>query len=252
MGSVQLPPPSLSWWVSLVPLILPQVISWLFPWLATVGIHPLEHSENHGSWSLTYKKWGTKKRFCVQKPTGPPWFQLHVIIYLSKLVQYTVPRINLNIKVLLLSHVLLFATLWTVARQTPLSMEFSRQEYWSRLPFSSSGDLPYPGIKPGSSALQADSVPSEPPGKSNFNIAYELWVIIMFQCRFICCSMTKCPTLCDPMDRSMPGFPVLHHVPEFAQTHVHWVSDTIQPSVFCRPLLSPSPAFNLSQHQAPF
>ena len=192
-----------------------------------------------------------KKAFCVQKPTGPTRFQLHVIIYLSKLVQYTVPRINLNIKVLLLSRVL-FATLWTVARQTPLSMEFSRQEYWSRLPFSSSGDLPYPGIKPGSSSLQADSVPSEPWGKSNFNIACELWVIMMCQCRFICCSITKCPTLCDPMDRSMPGFPVLHHLPEFAQTHVHWVSDTIQPSVFCRPLLSPSPAFNLSQHQALF
>ena len=64
-----------------------------------------------------------------------------------------------------LSCVQLFATPWTVASQAPLSMEFSRQEYWSVLPFCSPGDLPDPGIKPGSSALQADALPSEPPGK---------------------------------------------------------------------------------------
>ena len=46
---------------------------------------------------------------------------------------------------------------WTVAHQAPLSMEFSREEYWSGLPFPSPGDRPYPGIKPGSPALQADS-----------------------------------------------------------------------------------------------
>ena len=49
-----------------------------------------------------------------------------------------------------------------VACQAPLSIEFSRQEYWSRLPFPSSGDLPIPGIEPESPALQADSLPSEP------------------------------------------------------------------------------------------
>ena len=53
------------------------------------------------------------------------------------------------------------ATLWTVALQGPLSMEFSRQKYWSGLPFSSSGDLPNPGIEPRSPALQADSLPTE-------------------------------------------------------------------------------------------
>ena len=46
-----------------------------------------------------------------------------------------------------------------------------------------------------------------------------------------------CPTLCDPRDCSTPGFPVLHHLPELAQTHVHWVSDAIQPSHLCCPLL---------------
>ena len=64
-----------------------------------------------------------------------------------------------------LSHVQLFAFPWTVAHQAPLSMEFFRQEYWNGLPFPSPGDLPDPGIEPGSPALQADSLPSEPPWK---------------------------------------------------------------------------------------
>ena len=63
----------------------------------------------------------------------------------------------------LLSHVQLFATPWTVARQAPPSMEFSRQEYWSGLPFPSPGDFPDPGIEPRPPALQEDSLPSEPP-----------------------------------------------------------------------------------------
>ena len=56
-------------------------------------------------------------------------------------------------------------TPWTVAPQAPLFMEFSRQEYWSGLPCLPPGDLPNPGIKPRSPALQADSLPAEPPGK---------------------------------------------------------------------------------------
>ena len=68
-------------------------------------------------------------------------------------------------KVKLLSPVQLFVTPWTVAYQAPLSMEFSRQGYWSGLPFPSPGDLPNPGIKPRSPALQADALPSEPLGK---------------------------------------------------------------------------------------
>ena len=60
------------------------------------------------------------------------------------------------------SCVQLFATPWTVHYQIPLSMEFSRQEYWSGLPFPSPGDLPNPGIEPKSPALQADTLPSEP------------------------------------------------------------------------------------------
>ena len=62
-----------------------------------------------------------------------------------------------------LSHVRLFATPWTVAYQAP-SLRFSRQEYWSGLPFPSPEDLPKPGIEPGSPALQADALPYEAPG----------------------------------------------------------------------------------------
>ena len=72
-----------------------------------------------------------------------------------------------EVKVKSLSHVQLFATAWTVARQAPLSMGFSRQEYWSGLPFCSPGDLSDPWIEPWSPALQADSLPPELPGKSH-------------------------------------------------------------------------------------
>ena len=60
----------------------------------------------------------------------------------------------------------------------------------------------------------------------------------------------SCPTLCDPIDCSMPGFPVHHHLSEFAQIHIHWVSDGIQPSHPQSP--PPPPALNLSQHQGLF
>ena len=85
-----------------------------------------------------------------------------------------------------LSHVQLCATLWMVAHQAPLSLEFPRQEYWSGLPFLSPGDLPNPGIKPGSPALQAGALPSEPHGSPS-EVAQ------------------SCPTLCDPMDCRLPG-----------------------------------------------
>ena len=69
--------------------------------------------------------------------------------------------------------------------------------------------------------------------------------------RICCCSVIQsCLTLFDSMDCSTPGFPVLHHLTELAQTQVHWVRDAIQPS---RPLSSPClPAFSLSQHQGHF
>ena len=67
-------------------------------------------------------------------------------------------------KVKSLSRVRLFATPWNIVHQAPPSMGFSRQEYWSGFPLPSPGDLPDPGIKPRSPALQADALPSEPSG----------------------------------------------------------------------------------------
>ena len=99
-----------------------------------------------------------------------------------------------------LSRVWLFVASWTVPCQAPLSMWFSRQEYWSRLPFPSPGDLPNPGIKPKSPALQADSLPSEPPQKpwheaSPFDSS---WVLPVGGGLLVSCSL--------------PGFPVLKQV----------------------------------------
>ena len=72
----------------------------------------------------------------------------------------------MKVKVKSLSRVQLFATPWTVVHQAPQSMEFSRQEYWSGLPFPSPEDLPNPGIELGSPILQADALTYEPPGKT--------------------------------------------------------------------------------------
>ena len=112
---------------------------------------------------------------------------IHSYLCLAPLIKFTLPGIatkqvlsscqssthsvsNLPFKAFLVkvkppSPVQLFVILWTVVYQVSLSMGFSRQEYWSGLPFPSPGDLPDPGIKPRSPALQADTLPSEPPGK---------------------------------------------------------------------------------------
>ena len=67
--------------------------------------------------------------------------------------------------VCVLNHVQLFATPWTIARQTPLPVGFPWQEYWSELPFPSPGDLPHPGIEPASPALAGGFFTTEPSGK---------------------------------------------------------------------------------------
>ena len=79
--------------------------------------------------------------------------------------QKSIQHCKATVKVKSLSRVQFFGTRWTVAYQAPLTMGFSRQEYWSGLPFPSLGDLPNPGIKPRSPTLQADALTSEPPGK---------------------------------------------------------------------------------------
>ena len=72
-------------------------------------------------------------------------------------------------------------TLWTVTLQAPLSREFSRQGYWSELPFPPPGDLPGPGMEPASPTLQADSLPSEPPGKPGVATLNNKWNRIVGQ-----------------------------------------------------------------------
>ena len=74
-----------------------------------------------------------------------------------------------------LSRFQLFVTPWTIAYQAPPSMGFSRQEYWSELPFPSQGDLPNPEIEPRSPSLQADALPSEPPGFNLYTCSYNLF-----------------------------------------------------------------------------
>ena len=102
---------------------------------------------------MGYSPWGCQESDTTQQLNNN-------CIYRKLLGNFSLER-----KVKSLSCVQLFATPLTVACQAPLSMGFSRQEYWSGLPFPSSGDFPDPGIKPGSVALQADTFPSEPPGK---------------------------------------------------------------------------------------
>ena len=84
-----------------------------------------------------------------------------------------------------------FETPWAVALQTPLSMGFSRQEYWSGLPLPSPGDLPNPGIESGSPTLQADSLPSEPPGFYHLSVFPAEFSVICRQGR----SSSVCPAV---------------------------------------------------------
>ena len=159
-----------------------------------------------------------------------------------------------------------FVTPWTAARQTPLSMGFSRQEYRSGLPFPPLGSSP---PRDGNHLLsllrwRAGSLPQVSPEKRTS----------IFKCLHInayVSSFTRAPhwkqlinlwhvntmeygvswvSSADPTDCSMPGPPVHHQNPDFTQTHVHWVGDAIQPS---HPLLFLSPpALNLSQCQGLF
>ena len=139
-------------------------------------------------------------------------------------------------KVKSFSHVWLFATPWTAACQAPPSMGSSRQEYWSRVPSPSPWNH---HIKPlilwswgGLICVWGIFLTMQHPSVQFSSVAQ------------------SCPTPCDPMNRSTPGLPVHHQLPEFTQTHIHRVSDVIQPS---HPLSSPSPpASNPSQHQSLF
>ena len=96
------------------------------------------------------------------------------------MISFLVSNLAVKVKVKSLSHVRLFVTTWTVAYQAPPSMEFSRQEYWSGLPFPSPRDLPNSEIKPESPALQADTLPSEPPGNLHLHRLGEQYLSITY------------------------------------------------------------------------
>ena len=110
--------------------------------------------------------------------------------------QHDTGHIPLSSSVQLLSRVQLFVTPWAVALRAPLSMGFSRQEYWSGLSCRPPRDLPNPGIKPRSPTLQADSLPPEPSGKPSL-APYKRSLLLLL--------LLLCPTLCDPIDGSPPG-----------------------------------------------
>ena len=122
-------------------------------------------------------------------------------------------------------------------------MEFPRQEYWSGLPFASpsQSDTFAKICEP---TLIHHNLPK-------FPVFFRVhpWCCTFCGCK--CCSVTQsCPTLCDPMDCRTPGLSVPMHLPKFAQVHVCFIGDAIQPS---HPLmLSSPPALNLSQHQGLF
>ena len=102
-------------------------------------------------------------------------------------------------------------TSWTVAHQAPLSMGFSRQEYWSGLPLLPPEYFPDPGTELRSPVLQANSLLFEPPGVPISSVQ----------------SLSRVRLFTTLLNHSTPGLPVHHKLPEFTQTHAHRVSDAI-------------------------
>ena len=94
-----------------------------------------------------------------------------------------------------------FEAPWTIALQTPLSMGFPRQKYWTGLPFSAPGDLPDSGIEPASPSLQVDSLPLRHPRSLCVCVCVCVYI-------YIAKLLQSCLTLCDPIDSSPPGSPV--------------------------------------------
>ena len=158
--------------------------------------------------------------------------------------------------------------------ETPLSMGFSRQEYWRGLPFPPPGVLSNPGTTSATFLFETIRRSFSLPPLTFFFFLRKLchivaiilvvWVVVsgihvylyfydlslyLFRAQFSSVAQS-CLTLCDPMNHSMPGLPVHHQLWKFTQTHIHRVGDAIQPS---HPLSSPSPsAPNPSQDQGLF
>ena len=137
----------------------------------------LERKVVHFQWF--WKEWAELSYYDNQEIIRPDYSENQEIIHQiikSKCLKFKskcLKTLALKMKVKSLSRVQLFATPWTVAYQALTSMGFSRQECWNGLPFPSPGDLPNPGIEPRPPEVQADTLPSEPPG----NPSNKLWLL---------------------------------------------------------------------------
>ena len=128
-----------------------SILAWRIPWTEELaGFSPQSCKESGTTEATSYPR--TAYRYSMFQNVPESERQILALFLLCVCVKS-------------LSRIRLFATPWTVALWAHLSMGFSRQEYWSGWPFPSPGELPNPGIQPGSPALQADSWPSEPPRK---------------------------------------------------------------------------------------
>ena len=164
-----------------------------------------------------------------------------------------------------LSYVQLFVTPWTVVHRLLCPRDFPGKNSVVGCHFLLQGIFPTQGLNPHSLHWQVDSLPLSHQGQdtslpglnsmTNQNQPLQTPLTPLVRSQFVsfssCCSDAQwSPTLCNPMDCSTPGLPVPHHLPEFAQVHVHCISDAIQPF---HPLMPSSPsALNLSQHQGLF
>ena len=121
-----------------------------------------------------------------------------------------------------LSHVWLFATPWTVAQQAPLSMGFSRQEYWSGLPCPPPGGLPNQGIQPRSPLLQLDSLPSEPPGNPMNTRVGSLSLLQRVVCVCVHTYTAVCFSICSYLHSNSFQSNLLIKSGSFKQNYITW------------------------------
>ena len=134
--------------------------------------------------SFTYQQ-----NFCVSFYLLIPYlnttFNQSVLSYRTMKLSWEKPGEETISEVKSLCRVQLFGTPWIVAHQAPPSMEFSRQEYWSGLPFPSPGDLPDPGIEPRSRTLRADALPSEPQAETYRKARYcKIMNLVYYKLRY--------------------------------------------------------------------
>ena len=162
----------------------PEFIFWCIsfqPFVCTQNLLNIWYHAMNTVCILTFHRTFYFKSLSLLLNISPNLFCFHSSVFFSFFKNWVIVCMCVCVCALLLSHVWLFVTPWTVAHQASLSMGFPRQEYWSGLPFPLLRDLPDPGIKPmspASPALWADSLPVEPPGKPKVQLIYNIIYII--------------------------------------------------------------------------